>query len=132
MPTTTQHKATDDVERKGNINANENEQDTSNYKEQRNQSTDGIKITCSEEAEPKSQENIAEGANDKESNPDNAYTSSSPVGHFHQTVIKSKTENKHFVHGDSSRQKGMESYECSSVDQLPQNTGEKVLSISHR
>lgn len=131
-PTPIKDKVTDDVESDNNITSKGNEQDTAKCEDRGNQSTSNIKIAYSEEAEPKSQGNIAEKANDKESNPDNAYTSSSPVGHFHQTVIQSKTENKHFVHGDSSRQKGMESYECSSVDQLPQNTGEKVLSISHR
>lgn len=117
------------MESDNNIISKAIEQDTAENEDRGNQSTGGMKKTYSEEADQKNQGNIAEEANDKESNPD---TSSSPVGHFHQTVIKSKTENKHFVHGDSSRQKGMESYECSSVDQLPQNTGEKVLSISHR
>lgn len=132
MPNSTEHKATDDVGRNSNINANESEHDTSNYKEERNQSTGGIKITYSKEAEPKSQENIAEGANDKESNPDNTYTSSPPVVHFHQTVIESKTVNKDFVQDNSSRQKGMQRNECSSVEQVTQNTGEKVLSILHQ
>lgn len=131
MPNPTQYKATNEVERKGNITAKGNQHDTSNYKEERNQSTDGITLTYSEEAEPKSQGNIAEEANDKESNPDNTYTCSPHVGHFHQTVIQSKTENKHFVHDDSSKQERMESKEWSSVDQFTQNTGEKVLSILH-
>lgn len=132
MPNPTQHKAIDDVERKGNINANENKHDASNYKKERNPSTGGIKITYSEEAELKHQGNIGDEANYKESNPDNTYTRSPPVGHFHQTVIQSKIENKHFVHDESSRQKETESNEWSNVDQFTQNTRQKVFDSLHR
>lgn len=125
VPNPAQYKATNDVERKGNINAKGNEHDASNYKEERKQSTDGITLTYSEEAEQKSQGNIAEEANDTESNPDNTYTCSPPVGHFQQTVMQSKTENKHFVIDDSSRPKGKESNEWPSVDQFTKNTEEK-------
>lgn len=130
MPNPTKYKVIDDVESENNIISKENEQYTAKSEERGNQSTDDIKITYSEEAEPKSQGNIAEEANDTESNPDNTYTCSPPVGH--QTVMQSKTENKNVVHDDSSRQKGMESKEWPSVDQFTQNKGEKVFDSLHR
>lgn len=124
MSNPTQYTATNEVESDYNIIPKAIEQDTAKNEDRGNQSTGGMKKTYSEEADQKSQGNIAEEANDKESNPK---TSRSPVGHFHQTVIQSKTENKHIVHDYSFRQKVTESNEWSSVDQFTQNTGEKVF-----
>lgn len=112
MPNPTQYKVTDDVEREGNINVKGNEQDTASYEDGGKQSANGIKLTSSKKAEPESQGNIAEEANDKES----TYTVSPPVGKIPSNCYQSRTENKHVVNGDSNIQEGMES-EGSGVDQ---------------
>lgn len=107
------------------INAKANEQDTASYEKEGKRSASGIKLTSSEKAEPNSPGNIAEEANGKDSKPDNTYTLSPSICHEH--VIKSRAEYKHFVHGDSDTQKGMQSDEGSSVDPSTQNINRKVF-----